>query len=105
MNMDIVAAMNALLSEEQNRYEPHPDTCRLLIELWIDPRAMGAPLVMGRRMAEACIKRGMHPSDIVVMERMPAFDFAPDHEISVLRRKGKGERKSGRASRWNGRAV
>jgi len=107
VNFDINAAMDALLMEERNRerYVPHPDTCRLLAELLINPADMGAPLVMGRRMADACIKRGMHPSDIVIVDRLPRISIEPEPGLSVMRRRGKGERKSGRLNRWNGRPI
>jgi hypothetical protein len=104
---EIIDALKSMVTEERERerYVPHADTCKVLMELWLDPRAMGAPFIMGRRMADECIKRGMHPSDILVMDKLPAFNLAPDQQISIPRRKGKGARKSGRANRWNGRAI
>ena len=98
-------ALDAMLAEEPTRYVPHQSTCLLLIDCQIPPGLMCAPLVLSRKNASLFIQAGMHPDDIVVMDRLPQCSIAPEPGLSVLRRRGKGERKSGRLNRWNGRAA
>jgi hypothetical protein len=98
-------ALDALLVEEQERYVPHQDTCLFLIGCQIPPRLMRAPLVMSRKNADLFIQAGMHPTDIIVVDRIPQRSVEPEPGLSVMRRRGKGERKSGRLNRWHGRAA
>ena len=104
--MSIIETFKAMLEEEQALYVPHPDTCRFLIGQQIPPSWMRAQLVMNQKLADQFVQAGMHPSDILVMDKLPealpklAIRLDPWFGV-VEPSRGKGKRKDWR-TRWGG---
>lgn len=103
--ISMLETLKAMLEEEQELYVPHPDTCRFLIGQLIPPSWMRAQLVLSQEMADQCVQAGMHPSDILVMDKLPEalpkLDIGLDPWFSVVPSRGKGKRKDWR-TRWGG---
>ena len=101
--ISMLETLKAMLEEEQELYVPHPDTCRFLIGQQIPPSWMRAQLVMNQKLADQFVQAGMHPSDILVMEKLPEalprLDIGLEPWFSVVPSRGKGKRKDWR-TRW-----
>ncbi|WP_010486886.1 hypothetical protein [Pseudomonas sp. S9] len=97
---DLRSILDELKDGESERYCPHPETQAFLIGLEISPNLMSAPFVMSRAVADRCIELGMHPDDIIVLNKLPAAVAAKEIVAGEFVRKGKGQRKSGRSQRW-----
>lgn len=103
--ISMLETLKAMLEEEQELYVPHPDTCRFLIGQQIPPSWMRMQLVLSQEMADQFVQAGMHPSDILVIEKLPEVlpspDLGLDPYFSVVPSRGKGKRKDWR-TRWGG---
>ena len=103
--ISMLETLKAMLEEEQELYVPHPDTCRFLIGQQIPPSWMRMQLVLSQEMAGQFVQAGMHPSDILVMDKLPEtlpkLDIGLEPWFSVAPSRGKGKRKDWR-TRWGG---
>lgn len=103
--ISMLETLKAMLEEEQELYVPHPDTCKFLIGQQIPPSWMRMQLVLSQEMADQFVQAGMHPSDILVMDKLPEalpkLDIGLDPWFSVAPSRGKGKRKDWR-TRWGG---
>ena len=101
----MLETLKSMLEEEQELYVPHPDTCRFLIGQQIPPSWMRMQLVLSQEMADQFVQAGMHPSDILVMDKLPEalpkLDIGLEPWFSVAPSRGKGKRKDWR-TRWGG---